>query len=94
MKKASLLIALAGLLVMALAASHAENSPLPPAISQERMQQIYEEVKTPYKYGVVLRGEAAQLLDSPSIFGRTGRIWRGSEMMPRPRTASLCLIIG
>jgi len=34
----------------------------------ERMQQVYEEVKTPFKYGVVIRGETNQLVDCPSIF--------------------------
>jgi len=34
----------------------------------ERMQQVYEEVKTPFKYGVVIRGEEGQLVDCASIF--------------------------
>jgi predicted GH43/DUF377 family glycosyl hydrolase len=38
------------------------------SIPVERMQQVYEEVKTPYKYGVVIRGEEGQLVDCPSIF--------------------------
>jgi len=37
------------------------------------MQQVYKEVKTPYKYGIVLRGEANQVVDSPSIFRRNGQ---------------------
>ena len=32
------------------------------------MQQVYDEVKTPFKYGVVIRGETDQLVDCPSIF--------------------------
>jgi len=38
------------------------------AIPIERMRQVYDEVKTPFKYGVVIRGETGQLVDSPSIF--------------------------
>ncbi len=50
-------------------ASHAENiTPAPQpsshtagtAVSGERMQQIFEEVKTPYKYGIVRRGAPNQ----------------------------------
>jgi predicted GH43/DUF377 family glycosyl hydrolase len=38
------------------------------AIPQKRMQQVYDEVKTPFKYGIVIRGEDKQLVDCPSIF--------------------------
>jgi len=75
--KKNLILALAATLLGPSAAIHAENAISPvapaPAISQERMQKIYEEVKTPYKYGVVLRGEAGQLLDSPSVFRKDGQ---------------------
>jgi predicted GH43/DUF377 family glycosyl hydrolase len=37
-------------------------------VSEERMRQVYEEVKTPYKYGVVIRGEKRKPVDCPSIF--------------------------
>ncbi|MFO0888968.1 MAG: hypothetical protein U0790_07445 [Isosphaeraceae bacterium] len=43
-------------------------------IPAERMRRIYEEVKTPYKYGVVLRPEPEALLDCPSVF-RHGNAW-------------------
>jgi predicted GH43/DUF377 family glycosyl hydrolase len=38
------------------------------------MQRIYDEVKTPFKYGIVLRGETNQLVDCPSIL-REGKQW-------------------
>jgi len=39
------------------------------------MQKIYQEVKTPYKYGLVLVPESSKkMVDSPSIF-RKGRCW-------------------
>ncbi len=43
-------------------------------VSPETMQRIYDEVKTPYKYGVVLRGEPGELVDCPNIF-RHGDHW-------------------
>ena len=42
-------------------------------VSIERMQQVYDEVKTPFKYGVVIRGEEKQLVDSPSVFHKDGQ---------------------
>lgn len=38
------------------------------------MERIYEQVKTPYKYGVVLKGEAGELVDCPNVF-RHGDTW-------------------
>ena len=41
--------------------------PLPPGpgrvVSAGVMQRIYDEVKTPYKYGVVIKGETNELVD-------------------------------
>ena len=37
------------------------------------MAQIYDEVKTPYKYGIVLEGEEGTLVDSPSVFRHEDR---------------------
>ncbi|OIR08094.1 glycosyl hydrolases family 43 [mine drainage metagenome] len=37
------------------------------------MQRIYNEVRTPYKYGVVLRGEPGELVDCPNVFRANGR---------------------
>jgi predicted GH43/DUF377 family glycosyl hydrolase len=38
------------------------------------MQSIHDEVKTPFKFGVILRGEEGKLLDCPSVF-RYGDKW-------------------
>jgi len=39
------------------------------------MRQIYDEVKTPFKYGVVLAGSTTnELVDCPSVF-RSGGQW-------------------
>ncbi len=35
-------------------------------VSIERMQQVYDEVKTPFKHGVVIRGETNQVVDCAS----------------------------
>jgi len=43
-------------------------------VSPEKMQQIYEQVKTPYKYGVILKGENGRKVDCPSVY-RYGERW-------------------
>ncbi len=44
-------------------------------VSQAEMERVYNEVKTPYKYGLVLTAPtAAKMVDSPSIF-RKGNTW-------------------
>ncbi len=43
-------------------------------ISQSQMQKIYEEVKTPYKYGLVMTGSTKrEVTDCPTIFRRGGK---------------------
>ena len=37
------------------------------------MQQVYDEVKTPFKYGIVIRGETGQLVDCPNVFRKAGQ---------------------
>ena len=44
------------------------------AISPERMEAIYEEVKTPFKYGVVIEPPPGRMVDCPNVF-RHGRKW-------------------
>ena len=42
---------------------------------EQELQRIYEEVKTPYKYGVVVRPDAnSEMVDSPTVF-RQGNRW-------------------
>lgn len=43
-------------------------------VPQQAMERIYEEVKTPYKYGIVLKGEEGEKIDCPNIF-RYGDKW-------------------
>ena len=37
-------------------------------VSQEKMDEIYGQVKTPYKYGVVLKAKDDKKVDCPSVF--------------------------
>src|SRR4051812_27611735 len=46
----------------------------PAGVSGAEMQRVYEEVKTPFKYGIILRGGENELLDCPSVF-RFGEKW-------------------
>ncbi len=47
----------------------------PKAISQEEMQGIYEEIKTPYKYGLVkLPTDSSKKIDCPTVF-KKGKKW-------------------
>jgi predicted GH43/DUF377 family glycosyl hydrolase len=43
------------------------------AVPQDDMRRVYDEVKTPYKFGVVLRPAPGELFDCPSVFHRNGR---------------------
>lgn len=43
------------------------------AVASKVMQEIYETVKTSFKYGVVLKGQNGKPVDSPSIFCHLGR---------------------
>ena len=61
-----------------LQASERPNSlPLPKGsertVSAETMQRVYDEVKTPFKYGVVIKGEDKELVDCPNVFRFNGR---------------------
>ncbi len=50
--------------------------PLPTAVSASvsaEMQRVYDETKTPFKYGIVLEGDANEIVDCPSIFRRAGK---------------------
>lgn len=43
-------------------------------VSSEVMSQVYEQVKTPYKHGILIRGEDGKAVDCPSVF-RYGSKW-------------------
>lgn len=45
------------------------------SVSQDVMEQVYQEIKTPYKYGlVILPPDGSSMIDSPTVF-RKGNTW-------------------
>jgi predicted GH43/DUF377 family glycosyl hydrolase len=43
-------------------------------VSQERMEEIFNEIKTPFKYGIVLKHpDSTKMIDSPTIFRENNR---------------------
>jgi len=46
------------------------SSEKPPArrVDEPTMQKIYDTIKTPFKYGVILKGEKGKKVDCPSVF--------------------------
>lgn len=60
--------------IPAAAAAFAQSPAKPAEVPQHVMQRVYEEAKTPYKYGIVLKEEGKRL-DCPSVFRHGGRWW-------------------
>src|SRR5947207_15537754 len=44
------------------------------AVAPDVMQNVYDELKTPFKYGIVIRGDGGRAVDCPSVF-RFGSQW-------------------
>lgn len=42
-------------------------------VSQDRMKAIYEEVKTPFKYGIVIEPPTGKKVDCPTVFRHRGK---------------------
>lgn len=50
------------------------KAPVPATVAQETMQKVYEAVKTPFKYGIVVSApDAAKMADSPTVFRLNGK---------------------
>lgn len=63
------------LLAILLLSSHFVQAQKQKEVPQATMQQVYDEVKTPYKYGlVVVPANDAQKIDCPSVF-KKGDLW-------------------
>src|SRR3954468_12657165 len=43
-------------------------------VGEDAMRAVYEEAKTPHKFGVILRGDDGNAVDCPSVF-RHGDAW-------------------
>jgi predicted GH43/DUF377 family glycosyl hydrolase len=39
-----------------------------PPLTQDEMQCVYDEARTPFKYGIVVRGDEGKAVDCPSVF--------------------------
>lgn len=76
LRPALLTLLLAGLGSLA-AADRPPVVPFPSAkprlVPAETMRRIHDEVKTPFKYGVIIRGETGELVDCPNVFRHHGR---------------------
>jgi predicted GH43/DUF377 family glycosyl hydrolase len=70
-----LLVALAGVaLCITSICAQTSSVALAPATSEADMQRVYEEVKTPFKYGIVLQPETKdEIFDCPNIFRSAGK---------------------
>ena len=42
-------------------------------VANEVMARVYAQVRTPYKYGIVIRGEEGKAVDCPSVFRHRGK---------------------
>ena len=67
-------------LALSAAASGRSVIPFPPdlvaaaePVPQEMMERVYEEVKTPYKHGVVIPAGEGEKVDCPNVFRHDGR---------------------
>src|SRR4051812_15788547 len=50
----------------------ADPTTQPRPVSDDAMRAVYEETKTPHKFGIVLRGEGGQMVDCPTVFRHAG----------------------
>jgi predicted GH43/DUF377 family glycosyl hydrolase len=68
-------IGLFGLMLFIALASNAGNKTKPQQVPEQEMLKIYEEVKTPFKYGLVMvPSDNSHKTDCPSVF-RHGKNW-------------------
>ena len=73
MRKLFLLLLLAGL-----------QTVVAQSVSHERMQQIYEEAKTPYKYGLVVApSDNYHKIDCPTVFRENDKWQRIRDLAGR-----------
>jgi predicted GH43/DUF377 family glycosyl hydrolase len=68
---AAALVASAVCMPLSAARIHSGSSP---SVSPERMKAIYEEAKTPFKYGIVIEPPRGKKIDCPTVF-RHGDAW-------------------
>jgi len=57
-----------------------EAAPTGEPVDQATLERIYREVRTPFKYGVILKGENGNAVDCPAVF-RHGNKWTGPDLV-------------
>lgn len=63
------------ILAFSLSGCYQTDARLKRAVPQEEMERIFNEIKTPYKYGIVVKHpDTAKMVDSPTIFRENG-VW-------------------
>src|SRR4030095_5477570 len=87
MRKGSLII----LIILVIAGNGIFAQNLKTTVSNERMKEIYEEVKTPYKYGLVIVPKSdSQMIDCPTVF-RKDETWYMTYLLFNGRGYQTCL---
>ncbi len=64
------------------------------AVSDQEMQAVYEQVKTPYKYGVVIEPPEGMMVDGPTVFRRNDKwymVYFQLESAPQGYTTHLAV---
>ncbi|MDO6439258.1 glycosylase [Cyclobacterium sp. 1_MG-2023] len=73
--KSSFLSIVVIIISLALSCCNQKESNSKTAVSKEMMEQVFEEIKTPFKYGVVFQHpDTTKMIDSPTIF-RKDEVW-------------------
>ena len=79
------------LIILLIAGNAVFAQSLKTTVSNERMKEIYEEVKTPYKYGLVIVPKSdSQMIDCPTVF-RKDETWYMTYLLFNGRGYQTCL---
>ncbi len=71
--KIKLLLIIATTLLI-VSCSERKTAIVKPVVSEAEMNRIYDEIKTPYKYGIVFKHpDSTKMIDSPTIFRNNGK---------------------
>lgn len=44
-------------------------------VPKEVMNEIYGKIRTPFKYGIILKGDSGKKIDCPNVFRHSGKPW-------------------
>lgn len=69
------IIAVAIIVILSSMGCKQTATPLQKVVPQEEMQRVFNEIKTPFKYGIVVQQpDSTKMVDSPTIF-RKNKVW-------------------